>query len=371
MGKYGVTSKLVWDGGDKIILPSEMGIPRADQLQGGVFEQLCEAAGRICYDSVGSGRSSAEYHKHIQEVGHFSVYEHAHMTVEIALQLSMMAYLFLNRPGLWVIAKPESFRVTFNPRTIRDWDMWSELIGIDDFIGKTSTWKIGQVLSYHAEKAYPMMVQAYQREFQNEAWIKKVSRVIEPSHDEEKWVSMFMAGSRGFSHELVRHGDRTAISQRSTRFVNESESEWVDHPLVQEYDKHLSKTKSVGDAANWIDRIWKVKKLAQEIYGEVVETLQPWLVSRGVDKTTARKQARGAARGYLGNALLTELIFSASVAQWKRMLRMRACAPADAEIRAVFVQALGELKASRYASDFNAFQIEPSPDGLGHIAVER
>jgi thymidylate synthase ThyX len=371
MGNYGVTSKLVWDGSDRILIPSEMGEPRSDQLQGSVFEQLSELGGRVCYDSVGSGRTSSEYHKHIQEVGHLSVYEHAHMTVEIFLELGMQSYIFVNRPGLWIVAKPGSFRVTFNPRTIRDWDMWSASIGVDDFIDKTSDFKIGHILAYHAEKAYPMMVQPRKRESEHEEWIKRTSCIATPVHDEEKWISMFMAGSRGFSHELVRHGDRTAISQRSTRFVNEAESEWIDHPLVQEYDKHLAKTQSVGDAAKWIDRIWSVKSLAQKIYSEVVETLQPWLVSKGVDKTTARKQARGAARGYLGNALLTELIFSASVGQWKRMLRMRACAPADAEIRAVFVQALASLKESRYADDFKAFQIEPSPDGLGQIAVEK
>lgn len=371
MGNYGVTSKFVWDGSDKIIIPSEMGEPRSDQLQGTVFEQLSELAGRVCYDSVGTGRTSPEYHKHIQEVGHLSVYEHAHMTVEIFMEFSTVAPIFLNRPGLWVIAKPGSFRVTFNPRNIRDWDTWSASIGVDDYIGKTSDFKIGHVLAYHAEKAYPMMVAPQKREVDHEEWIQRSSCVASPVHEEEKWISMFMAGSRGFSHELVRHGDRTAISQRSTRFVNEAESPWIDHPLVQEYDKHLAKTKSVSDAANWIDRIWSVKKLAQQIYSEVVETLQPWLVSKGVDKATARKQARGAARGYLGNALLTELIFSASVGQWKRMLRLRACAPADAEIRAVFVQALAALKESRYANDFSAFQIAPSPDGLGQIAVEK
>jgi hypothetical protein len=280
MGKYGVTAKLVWDGGDKIRIPDEMGKPRADQLQGSVFEQLSELAGRVCYDSVGSGRTSPEYHKHIKEVGHLSVYEHTHMTVEIFMPLGVLSGIFLNRPGLWVVpTKMDSFRVTFNPRNILDWDAWSDGMGVDDLVGKPSDYKIGHILAYHAEQAYPMMVTPREREKDHVAWIKEHSKVVSPIGEEEKWVSMFMVGSRGFSHELVRHGDRTGISQRSTRFVAENESEWIDHPLVQEYDKHLAKTKSVGDAANFMGRIYEGKNLAKKIYGEVVDTLQPWLVS--------------------------------------------------------------------------------------------
>lgn len=369
MGKYGVTSKLVWDGGDKIAIPEEMGKPRADQLQGSVFEQLSELAGRVCYDSCGTGRNSVDYHKHIQEVGHLSVYEHAHMTVEVFMPLGMLAPIFLNRPGLWVLAKYDSFRVTFNPRNILDWDAWSESMPVDDFIGKPSEFKVGHILAYHAEQAYPMMVTPRARVEDHNAWIKDRSRVVTPVTDEEKWVSMFMVGSRGFSHEQVRHKFRIGISQRSTRFVNESESDWVDHPLVQEYDKDLA-GKSISAAADFMENIGELKGHSKKIYADVAETLQAWLVGRGVDKFTARKQARGAARGYLGNALSTELIFSASVGQWKRMLRMRACGPADAEIRAVFVQVLADLLKSRYAADFAGFKLAPATDGLGEVAVE-
>jgi len=369
MGKYGVTSKLVWDGSTNIVIPSEMGTPRADQLQGQVREQLSELAGRVCYDSVGTGRSSPDYHKHVKEVGHLSVYEHAHMTVQIKWPLE--ALIFLNRPGLWVENRYEDgFRVTFNPRNILDWDMWSEQIGVDDLIKEKTGFNVGDLLSFHAETAYPMMVTPRERTKSIIDGYKRDSQVVEPETAEEKWVSMFMVGSRGFSHELVRHGDRTGISQRSTRFVQENESEWIDHPLVQEYDKWLW-AKDSSASFTFMEKIKKLKDLAKGLYGEIVDTLQPWLIDRGVDKFTARKQARGAARGYLGNALSTELIFSASVGQWKRMMRLRAVGPADAEIRAVFVQALADLKKSRYAADFENFSVEGASDGLGEVAVEK
>lgn len=369
MGRYGVTSKLVWDGGTNISLPSEMGVPRADQLQGMVREKLSELAGRVCYDSVGTGRSSPDYHKHIKDVGHLSVYEHAHMTVHIDQPLEAM--IFLNRPGLWVENRFEDgFRVTFNPRNILDWDMWSDQIGIDDFIHQHSELTVGLKLAFHAGRSYPMMVPPPAINPGVDEKYLKMSRVVEPETDEEKWVSMFMVGSRGFSHELVRHGDRTGISQRSTRFVQESESEWIDHPLVQEYLDPDKGYIPEGLARTVRESITSLKSTAKLLYQSLVTDLEKWLLSRGVDKQTARKQARGAARGYLGNALTTELIFSASVGQWKRMLRMRACPPADAEIRAVFVQALADLKTSRYAADFAKFSVAPAPDGLGEIAVE-
>lgn len=370
MGKYGVTSKLVWDGGTIITIPEEMGKPREDQLQGMVRERLSELAGRVCYDSVGTGRSSPEYHKHIKDVGHLSVYEHAHMTVSISKPID--ALVFLNRPGLWVENRfEEGFRVTFNPRNILDWNMWSDQIGVDDLIGEDSSIKTGDILSFHAEQAYPMMVLPRSRPDLRVASYKSISQVVEPQEDEEKWVSMFMVGSRGFSHELVRHGDRTGISQRSTRFVQESESEWIDHPLIQEYLNPKSQHIKPEIAHAIQQSITSLKDTARGLYRNLTNDLEKWLLSRGIDKQTARKQARGAARGYLGNALLTELIFSASVGQWKRMLRMRACAPADAEIRAVFVQALAELKKSRYAADFAKFSVEPAADGLGEISVEK
>ena len=366
MNSYGVVSKLVWDGGSDIKIPSEMGSPREDQLLGTVRERLSELAGRVCYDSCGTGRNSLDYHVHIQQVGHFSVYEHAHMTVLVRMPL--VAEVFLNRPGLWVENKFEDgFRVTFNPRTVLEWDAWSELIGVDDFVADASSYKIGDVLSYHAEKAYPQILKPRTRPAETNAGYDAISAVVEPETAEEKWVSLFMVGSRGFSHELVRHGDRTAISQRSTRFVQENESPWVHHPLVQEFLKAPEiKPEDQKRVQKAIDN---VVGPARETYALIVETLQPWLTTKGADKLTARKQARGAARGYLGNALATEVVFSASVAQWKRMMVLRACAPADAEIRAVFVDALEVLLESRYGKDFAEYKLVPSPDGLGKVAV--
>lgn len=173
----------------------------------------------------------------------------------------------------------------------------------------------------------------------------------------------------GNSHEQVRHGDETAISQRSTRYVDESESPWVIHPLIQ---KFISESGAMSLPLK--AQIDGTIEHSRSMYSDLVDKLQNWLVERmpgdtPYRKTTARKQARGAARGLLGNALQTEMIFSASVAQWKHMARMRAADAADAEIRTVYNKVVPILKASKYGDRFSHIAMEPASDGLGMSLV--
>lgn len=367
ISKYGMISRLVWDGGDEVRIPEELGTPAAGQMIGTPAERLSEVGGRTCYDSLGRGRSSQDYHKHILDVGHGSVYEHFAMTVQLGNCDSSVLWALINRPGIWTEADYGKIRVTFNPRAILDWNSWTKkltyLSDSPDLVGKTGS--VGDRLSVFAEKAFPQIAPPRDRA----SWALTHygnDHVVEPRAEQEKWISMFMCGSRGWSHEQVRHKFRTAVSQRSTRFVDESESPWVDHPLEQEYARSGEAMgeglKILGDA---------VKLNAQNYYRQAVKHLEAWLIKRGADKLTARKQARGAARGKLGNALWTEMIFSASVAEWKWMMSLRCSAPADAEIRGIFCEALPELRRSRYADDFKNLELVPSPDGLGQMAVER
>lgn len=364
VSKYGMISRLVWDGGDEVRIPEELGKPAPGQMIGTAAERLSEVGGRTCYDSLGRGRSSEDYHKHILDVGHGSVYEHFAMTVQLYHCNAAVLWALINRPGIWVEADFGKIRVTFNPRSILDWNSWTKkityLTDSPDLVGKAGS--IGDRLAVFAERFFPQIVPPQDRA----AWALdryQEDRVVEPRSEQEKWISMFMCGSRAWSHEQVRHKFRTAVSQRSTRFVNEAESPWIEHPLEQEYalqtgDQDL---RLIGDV---------VINTARKYYSKAVSTLEAWLVSRGADKLTARKQARGAARGKLGNALWTEMIFSASVAEWKWMMQLRCSGPADAEIRGIFCEALPELRSSRYGDDFKNLVLVPAPDGLGQMAVE-
>jgi len=350
-------AKLVWDGGQEIHIPEEMGTPKETQLMGTVAENLTELAGRVCYDSLGKGRDSKEYHKHILEVGHLSVLEHFNYTVRILdADLQTLAPFLVNRPGVWVEQIDlNELDITLNLRSAVEFNQWKVTAGTIELR------KMGAALMEAGHRLAPNIVQEIDIRLLPYSY-----RMPDPMmlSDEQKWISIYMKGSRGFSHEQVRHKFRTAVSQRSTRYVDESESPWVEHPLLQEFWNDESNEEKMMDQVRYSTNV------ARDLYDLMVGTLQPWLIARGVDKFTARKQSRGAARGYLGNALHTEMIFSASVAQWKRMLDMRCSPHADAEIRAIFSEGLKELKSSRYGHCFEGFELQDAPDGIGQIAVE-
>lgn len=212
------------------------------QNTGSDCARLIECAGRTCYDSYGKGRSSAEYHAHILEVGHGSVLEHAS-------------------------------------------------------------------ISFH------------------------ISGV-----------------SRGLTHELVRHRVGVAISQRSTRYVDESESEWAWHPLVADEDYDLAAYDAHG--------------LAVDLYKDLFRRISDRLIARGVSQSAARKQARGAARGALGNALSTELVWTANIRALRHFIEMRATEHADGEIR-LLANAL-YLAAQPYCPEYlDEYERYDHPDMAG------
>lgn len=344
-------AKIIWDG-KTLEIPTELGCPKAGQLASTNLDNLVELAGRTCYDSLGSGRGSEDYHKHIVEVNHGSVWEHANLTFQSGLMerrdyLTWCEY-FLNRPGIFIAKRVNAdgiidMRLTCNLRAIREWYSYPT----------TSTWSdaFGEQLQFLAKKFAPLVLK--------DKWGLGTNSlfVVEPETDNEIWVSMFITNvSRGLSHELVRHGDWTAISQRSTRYVDEGDSPWIRHPLLNKFPKVID--------VDHFRALENVARVCRAVYIDLVNKLQTEMINQGIDKFSARKQARGAARGFLGNALMTELVFSANLAQWKRMILARANSAADGEIRLVFNE-IFDLLSARFPERFQGWKKEPCPDGMG------
>lgn len=181
-------------------------------------------------------------------------------------------------------------------------------------------------------------------------------------------ITFFISGvSRGLTHELVRHRVGIAISQRSTRYCDESESDWAWHPLLE---AALREAQTCGDGGieDWGDdlrhKVDNEKACCQATYGDIVLFVEGYLAARGVDKLTARKQARGAARGALGNALATELVWTANLRALRHFLEQRCSEFADAEIRLL----AGEiyLKAREVCPEFfEDYERYDAPDGVG------
>lgn len=364
---------IVWDGVE-FKVPEALGKPREDQLASTPLDNLSELSGRACYDSLGTGRKTSEYHAHIIEVGHGSVQEHANLTFLIP-GLKVPDFLaccecLLNRPGIFVrkeikpiptlVPTPAGsmvfdLRITANIRAVREWFKTPLMNQIGKLLGET--------LQKLAKTKAPLLM----HDIPDHQIPDFKCEVVEPVVDEELWVSMFFTNvSRGFSHELVRHKYRTAVSQRSTRYVDENTSSWAWHPLLESLQTGAGCC-STENAQLW-SRIRGVEEDAKEVYGMTVKSLQEQMVTSGIDKFTARKQARGAARGILGNALMTELIFSASMDQWKWMFSLRANRHADAEIRVVFNEVY-ELLSARFPDRFVGWTKTECPDGIGYELV--
>lgn len=392
-------------------------IEEKKQFMGTPAEKLLEVAGRICYDSLGTGRDSEGFHGHIREVNHGSVWEHynfnsAFIVTDMATKLGCDPNFLLNRlyeecvnrPGAYIsVGDPVSeqlfseghgeellyqFRISQNLRTAMEWSP-----RVTDPIGLGLSAAVMRGIKAHA----PMVLGHNNIPDVTIPGVSVESYIEEPINDEERWISLYMHGSRGFSHEQVRHKHRTAVSQRSTRYVDEAESSYMHHPLIMQYcearaaELTISTGSQVASAQIMASlNILNSMSEDQATYEKCVDALQAWLLNKLVEEFkasndrrtptkeeqrplafSARKQARGAARGYLGNALSTEFIFSASVAQWKRMLRQRASDAADAEIRIIYTDVLKALKSSRYASSFDGIEVVQAKDGLGRVAVFR
>jgi thymidylate synthase (FAD) len=184
-------------------------------------------------------------------------------------------------------------------------------------------------------------------------------------------VTVLISGvSRGLTHELIRHRVGTAVSQRSTRYVDEDESEVIGHPLLRcelHEDAYcdslvapLFKDSDEDESPEYFlleEKIEECKNRNRELYRDVINYMEPRLIEKGFDKATARKQARGAARGFLENGMETELVFTMNLRAMLNIISQRAVGAADAEIRVLAEQfvKIGKLVAPAY---FNRIQLE-------------
>lgn len=350
-----MTARLVYDGAT-LAVPPEMGTPRADQLQGTALERLCEVAGRISYDSLGKGRTSVEFHRHILDVRHLSVYRHATITVACDVSYAearTLALACLNRKGVHVERSRDVLEITANLQAIVEWDRYSSPYDMG------SDW-LGEILRRHAHRAAPMIVPAPEGDsgLAVDTTLKTTDLTDDQAH-----VSLYLAGSRAWSHEQIRHN--YAVSQRSTRYCDEANGSMVDHPLLAQC---LDGPSLPVGARGSVARVQSdAEGCAATAYTQIVELLTDYLRSRGVLLTPARKQARAAATRYLPHGLRTEMVFTAPVSGWHDILRQRYTDAADAEMRAICADALRELRASQYGDRFSHYREVPAADGIGTV----
>jgi thymidylate synthase ThyX len=366
-----IRAELVWDGGE-VRIPTVFDAPAPNQMQGTAHDKLGEIAARICYDSFGvdlktgkqKGRSTEKLHEHLLEVKNYNVYEHADFTILFSgISHDILMQCFINRPGVWCERTDEGFEVTMNHRCVLEWDRWKTSFGklcnsLVDRLGM-QLWNYARNLAPHL---YP---EPKELDVNVCHLISKVGNLLPTQAS----LSLYLSFSRGASQEQCRH--RFRISQRSTRFVDESESPYVIHPLITKFLEDDTVSTSVKQEV--MRRMNASERGDKSTYNNLVGYLQEYLKSQGVEGTQARKQARGAARGFLGLSLHTEMIFTTTVEGWRWMLSQRGTKLADAEIRVLYTSpdhsVLSCLKASRYGHFFEDFKTEGCLDGIGMSLV--
>lgn len=353
----------------KFILPPHIN-PQSHHFQSTPGDNLCEMAGRCCYDSFHqkNTRGSVEYFKHIHLVNHSSILEHFNFTLNFPCRTTDVLLEILrqlaNRPGCSFIEHSQGITVTLNIRTAKEWSEWNA----SPISNKKIAEDIGDIITYFATLLCPLGMNNTAKILDPEKATKYNVILLPPSNPNEIWISYLINGvSRTLSHEQIRHHFQRAVSQRSARYIDESESDWSYHPLIKKYEDELLRTPvDICSKAIQYHSLtpFGSEEVAKETYKVINNKLYDLLIRDGVDKFNARKQSRSAARGFLGNALSTEMVFSASISGWKNIIEQRCVAGADAEIRLLTNAICEDLEAShpKYFSDLNK---KPCDDGIG------
>ena len=165
---------------------------------------------------------------------------------------------------------------------------------------------------------------------------------------------VFTGVSRSLTHELVRHRAGFAYSQRSQRYVDESDGSFVLPPA-------LLHGKAESDEVESILR--NAMESASASYEELAVALEKSLPREMFESNRDRRKAvRQTARSVLPNATETKIFVTANVRAWRHFIEMRAASFADWEIRHLAIAVL-EILQREAPLLFEDFSISDLPDG--------
>jgi len=158
-------------------------------------------------------------------------------------------------------------------------------------------------------------------------------RIKESGHgsvlEHASWTFLITGISRSLTHELVRHRAGFAFSQLSQRYVDESNTEFIEPDIIAS-DPELH--------AVWSEAMQHVRNAYIRLYELLEKRLQEpqfshrWLPP-DASSTDKRKIARQAARSVLPNATETKIVVTANARSWRHFVEQRGSRHADYEIR--------------------------------------
>ena len=178
-----------------------------------------------------------------------------------------------------------------------------------------------------------------------------IGHIVEVGHgsvlEHGVWSFLITGVSRSLTHELIRHR-HFSYSQLSQRYVNESDSDFVEPDVIAE-DPELH--------AIWRDAV----DATRSAYDRLVEGLQQRYAAIP-EATQRRKLARQAARSVLPNATETKIFVTGNARALRHFIELRGSEHADVEIRklAVAVLRLLQQEAPNLFADYTLVEL---PDG--------
>lgn len=183
----------------------------------------------------------------------------------------------------------------------------------------------------------------------NEEYIRHLLEVGHGSVLEHAVWNLLITGvSRSLTHELVRHRAGLAYSQLSQRYVDESETDFVEPDSIAD-DEQLREL--------WLTQISQ----SRDAYAALVERLSERYTDVP-DRTMRRKLARQAARSVLPNATETKIFVTANARALRNFIELRANEAADLEIRKLAVKIL-RIVQSEAPNIFGDYEIYVLADG--------
>jgi len=178
-----------------------------------------------------------------------------------------------------------------------------------------------------------------------------LEHIVEVGHgsvlEHAVWSFIISGVSRSLTHELIRHR-HFSYSQLSQRYVDESDSEFVEPDVIAE-DPALHEI--------WCDAV----NASRAAYDRLIAGLQDKYRDMD-DKTLRRKLARQAARSVLPNATETKIFVTGNVRALRHFVEMRGSEFADVEIRKLALGLLAIMQREAPAM-FGDYTVETLADG--------
>jgi thymidylate synthase (FAD) len=189
--------------------------------------------------------------------------------------------------------------------------------------------------------------------------LEYLGNILEQRHgsvlEHAVWNLLFTGVSRSLTHELVRHRAGFGFSQLSQRYVDETETDFVEPDIIA-VDAELHEL--------WTDAI----ETSHRAYIALAERLTEKLKDQSPElgRTARRKAARQAARSVLPNATETKIFVTANGRALRHFIELRGSEFAEPEIRKLALAVLDVMRQEA-PNMFGDFTVEALPDGSGAI----